>query len=437
MADQISEDDILGMSDDEMVNLPIDPELIPSSQGKSDIQTDPQTPNSEDIPVVESDDPPVVIEEGAAEDKPEVIPEEEDENVLGLSDEEISKTNKPKEKEKKSEEKPEDKAKEPQDKSAGKADEEVKTPADPSGSTPVDVDYKAAYDKLMTPFRASNQTIKLNNIDEAIVLMQHGADYTKKMKALAPNLKMMRMLENNGLLNEEKLTLFIDLEKNDPAAVNKFLKDKNIDPFDLDPEEGKSYKPGNHRVSDEEMRFTNILDDVKSTPEGRETIAFIDKNWDQDSINVLFHEPELMKLFDSHRADGLLDQIVSELEHRKVLGKVPENISFLQAYKAIGDELHTSGRLTVNGVPTNRVPDAAVAPTQNQKPQSAVTPPVQPTRQVIATRTPTTKPVVSNDAKARAAAPTRQNSTKPNAIDFNPLSMSDEEFEKTAGSFRI
>jgi cell division septation protein DedD len=443
MADQISEDDILSMSDDDLANLPINPDLATSTQGvvsKDTAQEDDDEPDAGKAALVVEDKGQAADPDDEDEDessKPDAQADEEDDenDILNAPDDQIDL---PKEKKEKPAKDEADPAGSKPDSKAKKDDEPTK-PADKAAEVPVD--YEAAYKKLMTPFKASNKMIQLENIDEAIVLMQRGADYTKKMQGLAPNLKLMKMLENNGLLNEEKLSHFIDLEKKDPAALNKFLNDKNIDPFDLDPEEGTAYKAGNHRVSDEEMRFTGVLDDLKSTPEGRETINFIETSWDQESIKTLYKEPELMKVMDEHRSDGIFQQITSEMERRKTLGQIPATATFLQAYKAIGDELHQSGRLLVNEVPTNQPKVVAdPAPKQPTTPVQSAPKAQQPNRQMIDSRAAAPKPHVKNDAAAKAAAPSRQSTSKANAATFNPLSMSDEEFakfESQGGDFRI
>ena len=143
----------------------------------------------------------------------------------------------------------------------------------------------------------------------------------------------------------------------------------------------------------------------------------------------MFAEPEILKLIDVHRSSGIYEQITNEMERLKLLGVIPENTVFLDAYKSVGDELHKNGRLIVDGVPTNQVrkSDNQNKPEPKQTQQ----------RQVIDTRSAKPNPAVRNSEAARAAAPTRTNTSKPNPADFNPLSMSDEEFEKLAGSFRI
>ena len=83
-----------------------------------------------------------------------------------------------------------------------------------------EVDFEAAYKRIMAPFKASKRMMQVNNIDDAIALMQKGADYHNKMKTLSPNLKIVNMLEKEGLLNQGKLNNLIDISKKDPGNIS-------------------------------------------------------------------------------------------------------------------------------------------------------------------------------------------------------------------------
>ncbi|WP_316016081.1 hypothetical protein [Roseobacter sp. HKCCA0434] len=140
--------------------------------------------------------------------------------------------------------------------------------------------------------------------------MQVGANYTKKMQALKPNLKLMRMLENNGLLDADKLNFLIDLDKGNPQALQKLLADRKVDPMDLPTgDEGNAYKAGNHTISDAEMEFVSALEEVTSTPTGKATVALINGDWDDASKEAVYREPKLMAIIDEQRASGLYDRI--------------------------------------------------------------------------------------------------------------------------------
>ena len=294
------------------------------------------------------------------------------------------------------------------------SDAEKSAKADtPDEPATVEPDYKAEYAKIMAPFKANGREIKLESIDEAIQLMQMGANYTKKMQALQPHLRMVKMLQNNGLLDENKLSFLIDLDKKSPQAIQKLLRDSGVDPMEIDTSVEPEYTPGNHSVSDNEMRFTTALDDTMSAPGGRELILEINKSWDQASQNELMKDPNILSILRTQKENGIYDQIVSEVERRKVLGTLGD-VPFLVAYRDIGRELQGQHKL----VPTSAAPSPSA--------------PAQPPR-VLDTRPAATKPKVTNSEKARAASPAK--STPPKkaaAADFNPLALSDEEFEKQA-----
>ena len=283
------------------------------------------------------------------------------------------------------------------------ADEEVKDDDTESDEKEDTVDYESLYKKMMAPFKANGKMIQVNTPEEAITLMQHGANYTKKMHALKPNLKMMRALENNGLLEEDKINNLIDLANKNQDAILKLVKDANLDPMEIDTSVETTYKPQNHSVSDQEMDFHTTLEDVLSMSSGSETISMINSQWDQASKEAIYKEPQIMQVIHDQRANGIYDRIYAEVDRRRTLGTLSNTIPLIQAYKQVGDELHSSGQLVAQETPANQ-----------SKPK------------VLETRASNPRKAVSNGDKARAASPTRaapKSSPKP----FDPFELSDEE----------
>jgi len=269
-------------------------------------------------------------------------------------------------------------------------------------------DYAAFYQKIMTPFKANGRTVELKTPEEAIQLMQMGANYTKKMQELVPQRKLLTMLTQNGL-DEGKLSYLIDLDKKNPEAIKKLLKDSGVDPMEIDTSIEPAYREGNHRVSDEEVNFQQTLEDMQSTPERVATINTINGDWDQVSKEALWKNPEIMTIIHGQRETGVYDQIVTEVARRRTLGQIPNNIPFLQAYRTIGDEM-TKANAFVGLAP--KVAPSAVA--QN----------------VVATRVAAPKAVVKNNERAAAASTNRSTPQKGKGPVVNPLSMSDDDFLK-------
>lgn len=266
----------------------------------------------------------------------------------------------------------------------------------------IEVNYEDFYKKVMAPFKANGKTISLKNADEAIQLMQMGANYTRKMQSIAPYRKTLMMLEKAQLLDEDKLSYAIDLLNGNQEAIKKLLKDTKVDPLEFNTEDNVNYQPGlNNRVSDAEVNFKSALDDLVSTADGLNTVKEINTNWDEESKGELWKEPRLMNIIHQQKMAGIYDQIADEVNRRKVLGIIPSNIPFIYAYNQVGQEM--AQQRQAQSQSKNRGP-IAVRPAMTK-----------------------TDNGINNAARVKAAAPTR---TTPKSVKplINPLAMSDEEF---------
>lgn len=351
-----------------------------------------ETPVVIETPAVEEEKEVEVVETPAEVETPLVQePKEETINLPGLGEKE-KEDNKP-------------------------AVEEVKTVEVPK-ETPVD--YQAFYADLMEPLKANGKTIEIRTPEDIKQLMRMGANYTRKMQDIAPHRKIIAMLENNGMLDESKLSYYIDLDKKNPEAIKKLIKDSGIDPLDIDVSTEANYQKGNHQVSDDEIAFRNILEDVKSAPGGQETLRVIDSTWDQASKNELWKSPEVLSIIQQQRDNGVYDRITTEINRQTMLGTIPTGTPFVQAYMRIGNELGAKGAFADIG--------SAGTPAQTVN-SKTVTPPVAQVQTPVATRVVAPKPQVTNSAAASAASSTRS-SPKRIAPIANLQGMGDEDFMK-------
>jgi hypothetical protein len=283
-----------------------------------------------------------------------------------------------------------------------------------AASTATAVDYEGFYKQVMAPFKANGKTIELRDPQEAIQLMQMGANYTRKMQDIQPHRKTLLMLENSGLLDPDKLSFLIDVNNGDSKAIQKLLKDKGVDPLSIDTSEESNYLGGNHKVSDDEANFRNVLDDLSSNPDGKLTLQAVNSTWDQASKEVLWKEPQILTAIHQQRENGIYDRITAEVNRLQALGQIPVGTSFLSAYKAVGDVMQQQGKF-------NDLVKPAQGSAQTVHTHTPVTP--------VATRVATPKSDVSNGDQASAAAASR--STPGKAEKFvNPLSLSDDDFLK-------
>ena len=292
-------------------------------------------------------------------------------------------------------------------------EKDVKTEKDPKveeTKDPVVVDYKAEYDRLLAPFKANGREVAVKSVDDAISLMQMGANYNKKMAALKPILKLTKQLENNGFMSEEKIGFLIDLGKKDPAAISKLIQDSGLDPMDLDAEKAKTYKQTAYAVDDRVIELDTVLDELQGTPTYNRTLEVSNK-WDAASKQVLVSTPQLLKVINSHVATGIYDLISKEIESERMFGRL-SGLSDIEAYRQVGDAIQARGGF--NHLESNQ-----------GKPKPAP---------VVVTPKPTKEEEDRLKDKRRAASSTKPAAPASAAKEFNPLSMSDEEFSKVASN---
>lgn len=296
-----------------------------------------------------------------------------------------------------------------------KAAAEAKDPKDPAPKPdePVKAKPEDQLTRLFAPFKANGKDMQVDNVDDAISLMQMGANYTKKMAGLKPNLKLLKLLENNGLLNEEKLSFLIDLDKKSPQAISKLLKDSGIDPLDVDVEKVGEYKPNTYTVDDRELALDSVLDEVQGTPTYNQLLDVVSNKWDAPSKQVIADNPQLLKVINGHMASGHYALISNEIERERTFGRLA-GLSDIEAYRQVGDALSAAGRFAhLVSKPAAATPAAEQVVVPQAKPDDAAL-----------------------RDKKRAASPTKAAPAKGATVDpdFNPLNLSDAEFAKYAAN---
>ena len=363
--DLVEENSLLEMSDEEIMKL--DPTTFAAAPQEEEQEED----QEEEEPAGESE--PEGDDEPAGE---EVTPEGEDEPAK----------------------------EEGEDKDSPASEDKAKEEAEPAPKE--ETDYKAEYEKILAPFSANGKQMQVQSAEEAITLMQMGANYNKKMAALKPNLKLLKLLENNGLLSEEKLSFLIDLDKKNPDAITKLVKDSGLDPLEMDVSKS-DYKPNTYTVHDREVELDSVLSDIQDTPTYSKTISVVGNKWDSESKKIIVENPQLIKVINDHMANGVFDLISNEVDRQRALNRL-NGVSDIEAYRLVGDEMHNRGALKPASQPA-------------QKPTGTVREPV-PAKPAAQSQDTRSKKLAASAPKA--AAPVSKDP------DFNPLALSDEEFAK-------
>lgn len=288
------------------------------------------------------------------------------------------------------------------------AKEDGKAKSDTEGGK--DESEAVDWNKVMTqPIQANGRQLKIETPEDAIALMQMGANYSKKMASIKPNLKLLKMLEANGLLGEDQISFLIDVHKKDPAAISKLVADAKIDPLDISVEKATEYKPGNHRVSEQEMQLDAVISDIKDSPHYNDTLKLVSTDWDDASRQVVAAHPGVMKIIESHMANGAYALISEKIEQERMFGRL-QGVSDIEAYKQVSDAIEQRGgfnHLKGQKAPVN-APAKIVAPQKSSKAEEDA----------------------QREKKRAASNPRGKTPSKAISDDLNIIGMSDEDFAK-------
>lgn len=239
------------------------------------------------------------------------------------------------------------------------------------------VDYQGFYDTVMKPFKANGKTIELRNAEEAIQLMQMGANYTRKMQEISKHRKTIATLQENGIKTDEDLAFILDIKNKNPEALQKFFKDNDIDPFDVDTSAEVNYKPKVKMVSEEVLETRAVLDELNSDPDGAKTLRLIADTWDEESTRFMWNNPSAFGIIHEQRVSGVYDQIMNEIHRQTTLGMLNTTGSILEKYNIVGNQLFGAGE--PNNGTTRKPIDTRVAsrsstPSSNRKAKAARSP---------------------------------------------------------------
>jgi hypothetical protein len=223
--------------------------------------------------------------------------------------------------------------------------EEGEEEEDKEEETPSDEAVISKEDQLAAiyaPFKANGVEISVSSPEEAIRLMQQGAGAAKRIQELAPKLKLIQMLENNDLLDEQALNQLIAFNSKDPKAIAAFLKDADIDPFTLDTDSGEEYTPKDYSVSDSEFALKQTLTQLADQPKYQETLDTAD-SWDEKSQQMVLDDPEILLTLNGHIQSGIYDQVATIVKQEQIKGNIANGIPFLEAYRYVGNQLQQAG----------------------------------------------------------------------------------------------
>ena len=245
-------------------------------------------------------------------------------------------------------------------------------PAEPSLEGQTDTTELSAeeFRNLLTkPFKASGREVVFKDPQDILRLMQQGFDYQKKMAGFKPQKRIIKTLEQHGLLDEAKLNQLIELSQGKPEAVAQFLKDRNIDTFELPDVEEKPHQYGNYMVNEQQVEFEEKVNELRGTSYGNAVLNFVNSLPDQDFTTV-FNNQKILDDLSFHAQSGLLDDALNQLAADRAVGKVPSDMTPLDAYNAISGYLYQQNQAKYNPSQPRVVGNNLQTEPQQQKPVS-------------------------------------------------------------------
>lgn len=196
-------------------------------------------------------------------------------------------------------------------------------------------------ERIFATFRANGRDMQVKSVDEAIRLMQMGANYSQKQAGHKKNAAFVKVLEQNGLLDHEKLAFAVDLISGKPEAIGKLLKDTKIDVHDLDEDKVAAYRAQSRAPSEAVLDLDAVVAEIEGSTHFNRLVTEM-KTWDEKSQALLGNHPQALRQLTEQMESGVYDKIMDEVNRQQVLGTM-SGIPLMQAYNQIGQEMATAG----------------------------------------------------------------------------------------------
>lgn len=278
-------------------------------------------------------------------------------------------------------------------------------------------DQKAVefFKAITSPIKANGKEIKIDTAEEAIKLIQMGANYNSKMTQLKPARQILKTLEQNKMLDEESIGLAVDLLSGNKEALLRLMKDKGINPLELDTDAESSYKPSTKIASEQSVDFDDVIESIKDSTYYDSTVQTI-QAWDKKSQTLIAQDPRLISQLNAQMENGVYKQINTDLDKRRAMGDSNLNgLSDLEAYVAVGSLLTQNGSLVVpnaQGQQSTRQAGRKIQPKQSSK-----------------------QNLKTQSQKKAAGVPRSKQPAKSSTKEINALAMSDDDFDKLMAKY--
>lgn len=201
-----------------------------------------------------------------------------------------------------------------------------------------EVNYKEFYEKVaLAKFTANGREVEgFKNPEDLIRAQQMLHGYSDKMKVFKEYKKFLKPLEERGIVADpEKFNLVMSLLDGDPEAIKKVLKDKNIDPLELDLEDIK-YIPKVKLPSDAQLLIEETYEQAENLGVGSKFNRVISKDWDLPSLQEFVSNGAVRSDLLQHLKDGTYDIVQNEIKRMELLDSngLLDGMTSVEKYRA-------------------------------------------------------------------------------------------------------
>ena len=193
-------------------------------------------------------------------------------------------------------------------------------------------------------------------LEELQSLASKGINYTKKLQKVKPFRRMIGMLEENQI-SEEDLNQFIEMREGNRVALANFLAKKQIPLDDLESQSNEDISNYVAKQYGKEITpFTEKVEELKGRPNFEKLVSYV-TSLDESSKRGIVANPEALDILMNDIDNGYFDEIYKEAEKKRLISS--DNRSMLDYYVSAAnshfDKL--SSRITKpNKVLTSKAP---------------------------------------------------------------------------------
>ena len=192
---------------------------------------------------------------------------------------------------------------------------------DESDNTSSEPNYKEFYEQVaLAKFTANGKEVEgFKDPADLIRAQQMLHGYSDKMKVFKEYKPFLKALEERKLTTDaDKFNLAMSIVDGDPEAIKKVLKEKGIDPLELDLEDIK-YTEKNTLPSQAQLLIEDTYEQAENLGVGDKFTKVINKDWDIKSLQELVTNNAVRADLLQHLSDGTYDIVSNEIKKMELL----------------------------------------------------------------------------------------------------------------------